>query len=93
VSVRELPDATLVEAAQPTFYTAIAADRRVRVAVNVLDPAVSALNRTAFAGAAPANPVTSTGAARMPAPWLALLMLAALLLVFEWWTYNRRFTI
>lgn len=93
VSARELPDATLVEASQPTFYTAIAADRRVRVAVNMLDPAVSALNRTALAGVAPAKPVASTGAALMPAPWLALLLLAALLLVFEWWTYNRRFTI
>jgi len=29
----------------------------------------------------------------LPAPWLALLTLAAVLLVLEWWTYNRRLTI
>jgi Ca-activated chloride channel family protein len=93
VRSRELPEATLVESLQPTFYTAIASDRRVRVAVSVLDPAVSALNRTALAGAAPAKPAAGASAALLPSPWLALLILVAVLLLFEWWTYNRRLTI
>jgi hypothetical protein len=93
VRVRELPEATLVESLQPTFYTAIAPERRVRVAVNALDPNVTALNRTALADAPPAKPLTHAGLVLLPAPWLALLTLAAVLLVLEWWTYNRRLTI
>jgi len=92
VRVRDLPDATLVESLQPSFYTAIAPDRRVRVAVNVLDPAVSAINRTALAGAPPAQPLAGARFL-LPTPWLALLMLVAVLLLLEWWTYNRRLTI
>jgi hypothetical protein len=26
-------------------------------------------------------------------PWIVLLVLAALLLALEWWTYNRRLTV
>jgi hypothetical protein len=91
--VRELPEATLVESLQPAFYTAIAPERRVRVAVNALDPNLTALNRTALADAPPAKPLTNAGLVLLPAPWLALLTLAAVLLVLEWWTYNRRLTI
>ena len=92
VRVRELPEATLVESLQPNFYTAIAPDRRVRVAVNLLDPAVTEINRTALGGAPPAQPIAGT-AFLPPSSWLALLMLAAALLLLEWWTYNRRLTI
>jgi hypothetical protein len=92
VRVRELPHASLVEASNPDFFTAIAPDRRVRVAVNALDAAVTAINRTALANAPPA--AASIGAqSRLPAPWLGLLMLAAALMLVEWWTYNRRLTV
>jgi hypothetical protein len=81
-----------VEASGPDFFTAIAPDRRVRVAVNALDAAVTAINRTALANAPPA--AASIGAqSRLPAPWLGLLMLAAALMLVEWWTYNRRLTV
>jgi Ca-activated chloride channel family protein len=93
VATREVPGATLIEAEQPGFYTAIALDRRLRVAVNVADPAVTAVNsgRLAAERAAPAPPAS---AARWAAnPWSALLLIAALLLVLEWWTYNWRITV
>ena len=92
-AARELSETTLVEAFQPTFYTAIAPDRRVRVAANVLDPALSAINATTLTGMAAAKPVAHTAAALLPAAWLALLALATVLLALEWWTYNRRYTI
>jgi hypothetical protein len=90
---RELSETTLVEAFQPTFYTAIAPDRRVRVAANVLDPALSAINATTLTGMATAKPAAHSAAALLPAAWLALLALATVLLALEWWTYNRRYTI
>jgi Ca-activated chloride channel homolog len=92
VRVRELPEATLVESLQPNFYTAIAPDRRVRVAVNLLDPAVTEINRTALAAVPPAQPIGGA-AFLLPSSWLALLMLTAVLLLLEWWSYNRRLTI
>lgn len=90
---RELSETTLVEASQPTFYTAIAPDRRIRVAANVLDPALSAINATTLTGMAAAKPAAHSTAALLPAAWLALLALATMLLALEWWTYNRRYTI
>jgi len=92
VSARALPESTLIEARQPAFYTAIAPDRRVRVAVNVLDPLVTAVNRSALARTPAAQPAVNAGVL-LPSPWLAPLMLAAVLLLLEWWTYNRRLTI
>jgi hypothetical protein len=93
VATRDVPGATLIEAQQPGFYTAIAPDRRVHVAVNVVDPAVTAVNSGRLA-AQPAAPAPPAGAAPWATnPWSALLLIAALLLVLEWWTYNRRITV
>jgi hypothetical protein len=93
VATREVPGATLIEAQQPGFYTAIAPDRRVRVAVNVADPAVTAVNSGRLA-AQPAAPAPPASTARWVAnPWSALLLIAVVLLVLEWWTYNRRLTV
>lgn len=93
VATREVPGATLIEAEQPGFYTAIAPDRRVRVAVNVADAAITAINSGRLA-AQPVVLAPPVGSARWAAnPWSALLLIAALLLVLEWWAYNRRVTV
>jgi hypothetical protein len=93
VATREVPGATLIEVEQPGFYTAIAPDRRVRVAVNVADAAVTAINSGRLA-AQPIALAPPDNAARWAAnPWSALLLIAALLLVLEWWAYNRRVTV
>lgn len=93
IATRDVPGATLIEAQQPGFYTAIAPDRRVRVAVNVADPAATAVNSSRLA-AQPAAPAPTASAARWAAnPWFALLLIAAVLIVLEWWTYNRRITV
>ncbi len=93
VATREAPGATLIEAEQPGLYTALAPDRRVHVAANIADPAVTAINASRLA-AQPTAPVLQAGAPGWAAnPWLALLLIAALLQVLEWWTYNRRLTV
>lgn len=92
VTVREVPGVTLIDVARPGFYTAISPERRVRVAVSALDTSITAVNRTALANAPPAGPAARAGAV-LATPWLALLALAAVLLLVEWWTYNRRLTV
>jgi hypothetical protein len=93
VATRAAPGATLFDAAGPGLYTALAGDERMRVAVNVFDPQITAINHTRFAQAA-APVVPSQGAPPLTTdPWILLLVLAALLLAAEWWTYNRRLTV
>lgn len=95
VDTRFVPGATLFTAKAPDFFTAEAGGRRVRVLVNVLDPAVTDVNASrlppttdrASADAASSTPTPTT------APWLVLLAVAAALMVAEWWTYHRRVTI
>ncbi|MEO8628567.1 MAG: BatA domain-containing protein [Betaproteobacteria bacterium] len=93
VATRQVPGATLIEAAQPGFYTGIAADRRVRMAANVLDPRVTRVNDSSLAATPAPAPKAAVAARMTSAPWTTLLVIAALLLAFEWWTYNRRFTL
>jgi Ca-activated chloride channel homolog len=92
VATRGAPGATLFDAGQPGLYTAVARDQRMRVAVNLLDPGITAINSGRFAQATPA-PAAQAGAAPAVDPWLLLLLAGALLLVLEWWTYNRRVTV
>jgi hypothetical protein len=91
IATRNMSGDTLFEAEEPGLYTAIAGDRRVRVAVNMADPAVTSVNTSRLA-AQPARIgwQTPRSTAKL---WPALLLLAALLLVLEWWAYNRRLTV
>jgi hypothetical protein len=91
VATRRLPGATLVEAEEPGVYTATAGDRRERVAVNVADAAVTAVNASRLAG----DHATTPWPTPRPAfdPWPGILLAAALLLILEWWSYNRRLTV
>lgn len=92
VQTRQVPGATLFDASRPGLYTAVAQDQRVRVAVNVQDARVTAINDThAAPGASP--PAAAGRAGWMLDPWLALLLLAATLLSLEWWSYHRRVTV
>ncbi len=93
VATRAAPGATLFDADEPGLYTALARDERMRVAVNLFDPRVTAVNASRFAqGVAPA--VLSQGAPALTTdPWILLLVLASVLLAVEWWTYNRRMTV
>jgi len=95
VDTRFVPGATLFTAKAPDFFTAEAGGRRVRVLVNVLDPAVTDVNASRLPMApdrAGADPPSEVPAPRT-APWLVLLAVAAALMVAEWWTYHRRVTL
>ena len=91
IATQEALGATLVALEQPGLYTARAGERRLRVAVSVSDPAVTAVNASRLAD----QPAAPASRARRwnPTPWRALLLAAALLLVLEWWSYNRRWTV
>jgi hypothetical protein len=92
VRTREVPGATVFDAARPGLYTAVARDQRIRVAVNALDPRITTINSGRFAQATP--PASGAAAAAWAVdPWLLLLVLAALLLLAEWWAYHRRLTV
>jgi Ca-activated chloride channel family protein len=92
VATREVPGATVFDAAKPGLYTAVARDQRVRVAVNLLDPRVTSINRGRFTQATPpaAHDARATWAID---PWMLLLVLAAGLLLLEWWAYHHRVTV
>jgi len=86
-------EATLFEVPQPGFFIVSSGDERVRVAVNLLDPHISALNES------PLPPQTQDRERARPSariaidPWMLLLLIAVALLTIEWLTYNRRVTI
>ncbi len=91
--VQAIPGRTLVEVTEPGIYTAVSASRRLRVAANVLDRRVTDVNRSPLAALQSAA-IEPPRPMRFPLePWMALLLAAALLLVFEWWSWNRRATV
>ena len=93
IPVRELPDGTLFEARQPGFFTAVAAEGRVPVAVSVADPALTRINASRLAELPPAPPQLAIPTAWRTQAWVLLLFAAAMLLTLEWWTFNRRLTV
>lgn len=95
VDTRFVPGATLFTATAPDFFTAESGGRRVRVLVNVLDPAVTDVNASRLAGTGDraADDAVAAEASPRTAPWLVLLALVAVLMMAEWWTYHRRVTI
>ena len=75
---------------QPGVYTAEGAGARSTIAVNVGDPQLSNTERTSLASDR-SRPVT---AGASPRPWwVYCALLALVLLVAEWWTWQRRITV
>lgn len=94
LAARAIPGGSLVEMAEPGFYTAVSAQQRLRIAVNVLDRGTTQVNKSGFKpmvveGSAPAQ---APGRLRLD-PWLLLILAAIALLAFEWWGWNRRVTL
>jgi hypothetical protein len=92
VPTRGAPGATVFDAPRPGLYTALARDQRMRVAINVLDPHITAINASRLAQAPPeaSRPVRVAWAID---PWVVLLLVGVLLLTGEWWAYHRRLTV
>ena len=94
LATRPVPGATLVSVPTPDFVTLEAPGERLRMLVNVLDPAVTDINASGLpsepdAGARPATPQQPGG---MPVWWWIALAAAALLLA-EWVAFQRRWTV
>jgi hypothetical protein len=94
LDTQSIAGGSLLEVDTPGLYTAVSAHQRLRIAANLFDRRISDVNKSALAAMKPDPdlPVTL-------APWLAfdasfvLLLVAALLLLFEWWSWNRRMTV
>ncbi|MEO8156564.1 MAG: BatA domain-containing protein [Betaproteobacteria bacterium] len=94
LDTQSIAGGSLLEVDTPGLYTAVSAHQRLRMAANLFDRRISDVNKSALAAMKPDpdQPVTL-------APWLAfdasfvLLLVAALLLLFEWWSWNRRMTV
>ena len=89
--VRHVPGATLVEARDAALFTAEGAQGRMRVIAQSLDPARTDVNASTLT--ATPLPETSTAARASAPPWLWLLAIAGLLMLVEWFTWNRRVTL
>jgi len=82
----------LFETQEAGLFTAVAAHERLPIAVNLLDRRITQVNNSALARYQPA-------ARAAPARGLSgfatqfLLLGAALLLLLEWWSWNRRLTL
>lgn len=94
VSSRPIAGGTLFESDAPGLFTAVSAHQRLWIAVNLLDRRITEVNKSALAqykpsaaGPAGVHPVFGIGLSFM------LVLGALLLLVIEWWSWNRRITV
>lgn len=89
-----IPGGSIFEAQSPGLFTAVSAHGRMRVAANLLDRHVTEVNLSSLA---PFQPMQAAAEpVRMPAAidaWFVLLLLGALLLFVEWWSWTRRLTV
>ncbi|HVY07984.1 MAG TPA: BatA domain-containing protein [Burkholderiales bacterium] len=94
VAVRSIGGASLFDAPAPGLYTAISARERVRVIANLLDRRVTDVNASRLAAFKPGTVMPDDPGKSVPFDWIAASLLAgALLLLFEWWSWNRRLTV
>jgi hypothetical protein len=85
---------SVFEVDAPGLFTVVSAHQRLRVAVNLFDRRITDVNKSRLAQFKPAAdvPVGAHPALAFDATF-ALLFAAALLLLFEWWSWNRRMTV
>ncbi|HEX4985997.1 MAG TPA: hypothetical protein VFV71_07990 [Burkholderiales bacterium] len=94
VPVQSVADGSLFEADAPGLYTAVGSDDRMRVAVNVLDRRVTGINRSVLGASGPAVHAVDGGGLSSGIDFAGvLLLIAALLLLFDWWAWTRRITV
>ena len=98
VAAWPLSDRTVFVADQPGFYTLVAeGDQRLRVAVNLASVERSSVNESGLASAEITAAGLTVVAGAEPGPsdelWIALLLVALLLVVAEWVTYHKRLTV
>ena len=88
-----VPEGTAFELESPGLYSAASGERRVLIIASLLDGDITDVNRTSLAtesAMAPGKPSSAWGETD---PWIFLLWAAAIALIFEWWSWNRRLTV
>jgi hypothetical protein len=85
---------SMFEAGAPGLFTVVSAHQRLQVAANLFDRGITDVNKSALAQIKP-DVDGPTGSQRSIAidAWFALLLGAVLMLLFEWWSWNRRMTV
>ncbi len=91
VPFRRLGRELSFQAAEPSLYYVAGGGREVVVAASLLDRQASDLNRSAWAGEAPAP--LPPASAPVSALWPLLALFALLLLVVEWVAFHRHATV
>ncbi|HEX7953311.1 MAG TPA: hypothetical protein VF523_09630, partial [Burkholderiales bacterium] len=93
LDARPIAGGTLFEADTPGLYTAVSALQRVPVAVNLFDRRITDVNASTLARIDPGGDAGSNARYWPDLDASFVLMLAAALLLFEWWSWNRRTTV
>lgn len=91
VPLLQAGDQQVVNLRRPGLYRVEAGGARGVVAVNVGDPETSNLGRTTLAGGE--RPVRAAGIASGQPWWMYGVLVAFILVVVEWWTWQRRITV
>lgn len=91
---RSIAGGSVFEVDAPGLFTVVSAQQRLRVAANLFDRRTTDVNKSRLAQIKPGADVP-IGAHKSIAfdTELALLLGATLLLLFEWWSWNRRMTV
>ena len=92
--MQPVPGGSLFEVDTPGLFTVVSAHQRLQLAANLFDRRITEVNKSRLAQIKPGAD-TPIGAHRSFAfdSWFALLLIAALLLMCEWWSWNRRMTV
>jgi Aerotolerance regulator N-terminal len=96
---KELPSQSIAggsvfEVDAPGLFTVVSAHQRLRVAANLFDRRTTDVNKSRLAQFKPgADAPIGANRSLVFDSWFALLLIAALLLMFEWWSWNRRMTV
>jgi hypothetical protein len=89
-----IPGGSVFEVDAPGLFTVVSAHQRARVAVNLLDRRITEVNKSRLAQFKPdADSPIDTNPSPAFDSWFALLLAALSLLLFEWWSWNRRLTV
>ena len=93
LDARPVPGGTVFTVPRPDFVTVQAPAGRLRVVVNVADPAATDINASDLTPATVTGPAAAPLAPSGPEPWQFLLALAGLGLLAEWFAWHRRLTV
>jgi hypothetical protein len=92
--VQSIAGGSLFEVDAPGLFTVVSGHQRLRVVANLFDRQITDVNKSWLARNKPETDIfDGANAALAFDAWFVLLIAAASLLLFEWWSWNRRMTV